>query len=147
MLKRTVSLRRFFWVPTTYALVENKGNNFQLHTLIWEGGRGGGAALYFLGVIPFLSLYSQHALPSISVLHTHWVLVLDMHHRRTNQGKKAQGVGGRLSTKNNIPEKINQIKESKNRLDWYTCVLIIWAGAQLNLSLGFPTKQDSNQYP
>ena len=78
---------------------------------------GGGAALYFYLFLPFQSLYSQHALPSASVLHTHWVLVLDMHHRKTNQGKKAQGVGGRLSTKNNIPENNNQMKESKNRLD------------------------------
>ena len=92
-------------------LVENKEDNFQLHTLIW------GAALYFSWVLPFLSLYIQHALPSTSVLHTHWVLVWDMHRRKTNQGKKAQGVGGRLSTKNNIPENINQMKESKKKAD------------------------------
>ena len=36
MLKRTVSLRQFFSVPTTYVLAEKYENNFQLSTLIWE---------------------------------------------------------------------------------------------------------------
>ena len=36
MLKRTVSLRRLFWVPTTYFLLRNKKNNFQICTLIWR---------------------------------------------------------------------------------------------------------------
>ena len=35
VLKRTVSLRRFFWVPTTYVWWRNKKNNFPVHTLIW----------------------------------------------------------------------------------------------------------------
>ena len=34
VLKRTVSLRQFFWVPTTYVWVRNKKNNFPVHTLI-----------------------------------------------------------------------------------------------------------------
>ena len=33
--KRTVSSRRFFWVPTAYVLVEKKENNFLLRALIW----------------------------------------------------------------------------------------------------------------
>ena len=33
VLKRTVSLRRFFWVPTTYVLVEKQENKSSLHTL------------------------------------------------------------------------------------------------------------------
>ena len=36
MLKRTISPRRFFWVPTTYILVEKYEINFQLHTFIWR---------------------------------------------------------------------------------------------------------------
>ena len=36
MLKRTVSLRRFFWVPTTYVWLRNKTNNFSVRTLIWR---------------------------------------------------------------------------------------------------------------
>ena len=36
VLKGTVSLRRFFWVPTTYVLVEKYENNFQIRTLIWR---------------------------------------------------------------------------------------------------------------
>ena len=38
--RRPCSLRRFFWVPTTYVLVENKNNNFQLCTLIWRPDLG-----------------------------------------------------------------------------------------------------------
>ena len=34
VLKRTVSLRRFFLVPTTYVLVERLENSFQLRTLM-----------------------------------------------------------------------------------------------------------------
>ena len=30
VLKRTVSLRRFFWLPTTYVLVEKKENYFSV---------------------------------------------------------------------------------------------------------------------
>ena len=36
VLKRTVSLRRFFWVPTTYVLDDNKENIFPIRTLIWR---------------------------------------------------------------------------------------------------------------
>ena len=35
VLKRTISLRWFFWVPTTYVLIKKK-SNFQLNTLSWE---------------------------------------------------------------------------------------------------------------
>ena len=38
VLKRIVSLRLFFCVPTTNVLVRNKKNNFQLLTLIWGPG-------------------------------------------------------------------------------------------------------------
>ena len=34
MLKRTISLRQFFWVPTTYFWFWNKKNDFQLSTFI-----------------------------------------------------------------------------------------------------------------
>ena len=35
VLKRTVSLRRFFSVPSTYFWLRNKKNNFRLPTLNW----------------------------------------------------------------------------------------------------------------
>ena len=35
VLKRTVPLRRFFWVPQHMFWLRNKKNNFQVHTLIW----------------------------------------------------------------------------------------------------------------
>ena len=42
VFKRTISLRRFFWVPTTYVLVGNKEIDFRLHTLSWRpGGKSG----------------------------------------------------------------------------------------------------------
>ena len=34
--KRTVSLRRFFWVPTTYVLIEKKKKYFLVSTLNWS---------------------------------------------------------------------------------------------------------------
>ena len=34
--KRTASLRRFFWVPTTYVWMRNKENSFPIRTLIWS---------------------------------------------------------------------------------------------------------------
>ena len=55
MLKRTVSLRQFFWVPTIFWL-RNKKNIFQFRTLIWSPVICAGwyASLLFTGLKLFL---------------------------------------------------------------------------------------------
>ena len=64
VLKRTVSLRRFFWVPTTYVFVENKKSSFQLRTFNWR------PVLVYLGLLQPLNSESDTTAENVQNMKT-----------------------------------------------------------------------------